>query len=221
MHLFLLSLLALSAPMALAGENPEAASPKTVVELFTSQGCSSCPPANRFVGELADDPDKLVLSYGVTYWDYLGWKDTFASADFTKRQKDYSRSLGIGYSYTPQIILNGEKHNSRYSKRAVEKAAIRASDIDLDLSVKDNHLSLKSSAPKTLIVTYTPGWQSVPVARGENHGRTLRIANVVNDIQWVKTSGLTHIKIKDGLAYAALVHDPVDNRVVAASVVTP
>ena len=90
--------------------------PDTVVELFTSQGCSSCPPANKFVSSLADDPNKLVLSYGVTYWDYLGWEDTFGSPEFTKRQRVYGKAFRSGNIYTPQIVLNGSDHNSRYSK---------------------------------------------------------------------------------------------------------
>ena len=79
--------------------------PTHVVELFTSQGCSSCPPANRFVTKLSANPDTLVLTYGVTYWDYLGWKDTFGDPEFTQRQRDYRDAFGAANIYTPQIIL--------------------------------------------------------------------------------------------------------------------
>jgi len=91
---------------AFAGETPS-----TVVELFTSQGCSSCPPANEFVGRLSEDENILVLTYGVTYWDYLGWKDTFGDPAFTQRQREYGQAFGIGNVYTPQIVLNGSAHS--------------------------------------------------------------------------------------------------------------
>ncbi len=79
----------------------------TVVELFQSQGCSSCPPANANVIALSDRPDLLTLSFGVTYWDQLGWKDTFASPQFTARQRDYARALHHTEVFTPQVIVNG------------------------------------------------------------------------------------------------------------------
>src|SRR5882757_4787911 len=84
---------------------PAQAAP-TVVELFQSQGCSSCPPAIANVNALADRPDILALSFSVTYWDYLGWKDTFAQQAFTARQRDYARGLH-GEVYTPQVVING------------------------------------------------------------------------------------------------------------------
>ena len=80
----------------------ESMQPISVVELFTSQGCSSCPPANNFVAKLAEDNEKLVLSYGVTYWDYLGWKDTFGDPEFTKRQRDYGKACLLYTSPSPR-----------------------------------------------------------------------------------------------------------------------
>ena len=195
--------------------------PQTVVELFTSQGCSSCPPANEFVGKLADDPDKLVLSYGVTYWDYLGWKDRFGDAKFTKRQKEYGESLEIGYVYTPQIVLNGAEHNSRYKKTSVEDIVLSPSETSVDLEIVGDELVLDTNSKNTVIVTYQPGWQSIDVTRGENGGRTLKIANVVKDVRKVKKPGPTKIQVQPGLAYAALVHDPEGHEIIAASVVSP
>src|SRR5512135_1935883 len=78
-----------------------------VVELFTSQGCSSCPPANASLAAISNRPDVLALSFGVTYWDYLGWKDTFARPEFTQRQIRYERGLGHDGPFTPQIVVNG------------------------------------------------------------------------------------------------------------------
>jgi len=94
--------------------------PERVVELFTSQGCSSCPPANKFASDLAQrDATSLVLSYGVTYWDYLGWEDTFADQSFTARQRQYMKALKTPNIYTPQMIINGTDHSPRYKDAEV------------------------------------------------------------------------------------------------------
>src|SRR5579863_7691187 len=83
------------------------ASRPTVVELFQSQGCSSCPPANAALARYADRSDLLALTFAVTYWDRLGWKDTFARPEYTERQYAYGRSLGGGDVYTPEVVVNG------------------------------------------------------------------------------------------------------------------
>src|SRR4029079_5576041 len=89
---------------------PAHAEPKAVVELFTSQGCSSCPPADKVLGELANDPSVVALSMPIDYWDYLGWKDTLADSRFTARQKAYSQVRGDREVYTPQVVVNGSVH---------------------------------------------------------------------------------------------------------------
>ncbi len=86
---------------------PALAEPRAVVELFTSQGCSSCPPADKIIGELAKDPSVIALSMPIDYWDYLGWKDTLADARFSARQKAYSLMRGDREVYTPQVVVNG------------------------------------------------------------------------------------------------------------------
>src|SRR6476620_6154807 len=86
------------------------AGPRGVIELFTSQGCSSCPPADKLAGELARDPSLIVLSLPVDYWDYLGWKDTLALPGHTNRQRAYSKARGDREVYTPQVVVNGVKH---------------------------------------------------------------------------------------------------------------
>ena len=91
----------------------------TVVELFTSQGCSSCPPADALLGELARRPDLLALSEHVDYWDYLGWKDPFASRQNTERQRAYARRLGLSYVYTPQMVLQGGQQAPGADRTAV------------------------------------------------------------------------------------------------------
>src|SRR6195256_7088144 len=89
---------------------PAHAEPPAVVERFPSQGCSSCPPADRIIGELANDPSVIALSMPIDYWDYLGWKDTLADARFSARQKAYSQMRGDREVYTPQVIVNGSAH---------------------------------------------------------------------------------------------------------------
>jgi len=107
--------------------------PSEVVELFTSQGCSSCPPADRFLASLSNSPSTLALSFNVTYWDYLGWKDRFGQKDFTKRQKQYARALRVGNVYTPQIVLNGSTHNNIFSRDQVLSAQLPEDRPLLDL----------------------------------------------------------------------------------------
>src|SRR5580700_2324493 len=89
---------------------PAHADPRAVIELFTSQGCSSCPPADKILGELAKDPSVIALSMPIDYWDYLGWKDTLADARFSARQKAYSQVRGDRDVYTPQVVVNGSTH---------------------------------------------------------------------------------------------------------------
>src|SRR5436853_7848241 len=101
---------------------PAHAEPRAVIELFTSQGCSSCPPADRILGELAKDPSVIALSMPIDYWDYLGWKDTLADSRFTARQKAYSQVRGDREVYTPQAVVNGSVHVIGSDREAIEGA---------------------------------------------------------------------------------------------------
>ena len=212
-----IAVLTFSASPAFAGNGPD-----RVVELFTSQGCSSCPPANEFVASISDHTDILALTYGVTYWDYLGWKDTFAKPEFTKRQRAYGKAFDAANVYTPQIVLNGSSHSSRYSTRDVNSMTLHADRPEAKLSLMDGQLNFAmpdADKYKVLIVGYMPGEQSVPVARGENRGRTLDLANVVTEITPIDADET--VLAKDGLHYAALVHDPKTARIVTAAIYTP
>jgi len=93
-----------------------------VVELFTSQGCSSCPPADKIIGELAEDSSVIALSMPIDYWDYLGWKDTLADARFSARQKAYSLMRGDRDVYTPQVVVNGSAHVVGSDRAGIERA---------------------------------------------------------------------------------------------------
>ena len=181
-----------------AGPGTDAA-PTVVYELFTSQGCSSCPPANRQITRIADEPGVLALSYGVTYWDYLGWKDTFARPEFTQRQRDYVRAMGARNAYTPQIVVNGARHDSRIGGLEGSETLAR----DVSLAPKGGKI-LADGDGRAVLVAYTPGSQDVPVARGENGGRTLRLTNVVTEVEEVR---LPHsFTPSDGQAYALIQH---------------
>jgi len=223
-QLILLPLALLMSSSAFAAESMQ---PDAVVELFTSQGCSSCPPANNFVAKLGEDSQKLVLSYGVTYWDYLGWKDTFGDPEFTKRQRDYGKALGVPNVYTPQIVLNGSAHSPRYSRKDVETMLLPPTRPDAELTLGENGLELTADAnadAKLVIVSFMLGEQDVPVKRGENSGRTLKLANVVTDVEpidWNGTAAKTEIMPKEGQAYAALFHDSETAKIVSAAVFYP
>ena len=101
---------------------PAHAEPRAVVELFTSQGCSSCPPADKIIGELAKDPSIIALSMPIDYWDYLGWKDTLADSRFSARQKAYSHMRGDREVYTPQVVVNGSAHVIGSDRGGIESA---------------------------------------------------------------------------------------------------
>ena len=220
-------LLPLALFMSTSAFSADMAQPVSVVELFTSQGCSSCPPANEFVGELAEDGNKLVLTYGVTYWDFLGWKDTFGDPEFTKRQRSYGKALGVPNVYTPQIVLNGSAHSPRYSRKDVETMSLEAPMPDAKFTLSDTGLVVMGdpdASAKLVIVSFLPGEQNVPVKRGENGGRTLELSNVVTGVTPVHWNGgvsRTKIMPEDGQAYAALFHDSDTAKIVTAAVYYP
>src|SRR5262252_8369280 len=113
---------ALSVCAIIAIIRPAHADPRAVVELFTSQGCSSCPPADKIIGELAKDPDVIAMSMPIDYWDYLGWKDTLSDARFSARQRAYSKVRGDRAVYTPQVIVNGSTQVVGSDRAAIETA---------------------------------------------------------------------------------------------------
>jgi hypothetical protein len=162
----------------------------TVVELFQSQGCSSCPPANENILTLTGRPDLLVLSFGVVYWDRLGWKDTFASKENTQRQYDYANGgLKRRNVATPQVVINGQVDivgNRRDELiRAVDGARLPASAPPIALSGQTFSVAA-ASAPTAgadvWVVRYDPRTVQVPIQAGENSGRTLPHRNVVREL---------------------------------------
>ena len=162
-----------------------------VVELFTSQGCSSCPPANANLATLSERPGILALSFGVTYWDYLGWKDTFARPDYTARQRVYEGPLGEGGQFTPQMVVEGRHSTVGNDLSQVEHlVADSRRSASPALSWTGGGISVGSGAAPSggadvWLVRYDPHVVQVPVKRGENGGRTLPHKNVVRDLRLV------------------------------------
>lgn len=159
----------------------------TVVELFQSQGCSSCPPANANVNALATRPDILALSFAVTYWDGLGWKDSFARSQYTDRQWAYARAFGNAQVWTPQIVVNG-RATVVGNKRVPLLAAIAANDRGsagpvLDIADGKVAISGITSRPADIwLARYDPRSVEVAIKAGENGGRTLPHRNIVHEL---------------------------------------
>jgi hypothetical protein len=167
--------------------------PTTVIELYTSQGCSSCPPANDNLAVLARRSDVLALSFGVTYWDYLGWRDSFALPANNERQIDYVRALGGRSAYTPQMVINGRADTTGIRSNDIARIA-RAVPIAPNgpvLGAAGNVITLNASASAQTatiwMVRYDPRTIQVPIKRGENNGKTLPHTNVVREFVRVGT----------------------------------
>src|ERR1700730_1607763 len=171
-----------------AGERP------IVVELFTSQGCSSCPPADALLAGLASRPAVLALSFHVDYWDRLGWKDPFSSPEATQRQHRYAELLGLATVYTPQIIVDGKWQAVGSDRSEVERALDAArrdgSEVPIALVVDHGHAQIKISSGgegvsgAVLLIGFDRRHVTA-VARGENGGRTLAYVDVVRSVDEV------------------------------------
>lgn len=199
MRLFLsalaLSLLPLSAP----------ADP-VVVELFTSQGCSSCPPADALLAELADDEDVIALALHVDYWDYIGWPDTFAQPAFSARQKGYARAAGSTVVYTPHMVVGGTEHVAGaramqvFDSIADHKTAAPALRLSLASGNTGAMVMAEMDGPldapaKLMLVTYHPA-QTVDIKSGENAGKSITYSHVVTDWSLLATfDGSTPVSV--------------------------
>ncbi len=170
-------------PPALAADDV----PLTVIELFTSQGCSSCPPADKFLGELAQRHDLLALSVHVDYWDYIGWKDVFASPKNTMRQRRYAQKLGLRYVYTPQMVIQGAFDSTGSDRAKVLKKITEAKKLDrLAVTISRAGDGVRITIPGGDLREKAAVWLAVfdnrhdtEIKRGENSGQILRYHNVV------------------------------------------
>jgi hypothetical protein len=223
-----IALSSLGAVALAASLGAAAARPLTVVELFTSQGCSSCPPANANLIKVKDQPGVLALSFNVTYWDYLGWKDTFGKPEFTQRQVSYEPPLGHDGPFTPQVVVNGHADVVGAAPGEIEHLiAATARAAGPSLSLDGGKVSVGAgNAPggkaDVWLVRYAKGVVQVPVARGENTGRTLPHANVVHALQRLGSwngdaTAYALPAASGGLSTAILVQSPGGGPILAAA----
>jgi hypothetical protein len=160
------------------------------IELFTSQGCSSCPPADALLGKLAQRPDIVALSFHIDYWDYIGWKDRFATQETTARQRAYARTLRQKYVYTPEMVVDGRVHQPGINTGQIDsmladarrQSAVRTTPLlkrmaDGTLRIALDAAKIDGAADVTLFVYDRR--HATPVQRGENEGRRLDNFNVV------------------------------------------
>ncbi len=202
-------------PFFFTSEKEDVYPPVTVLELFTSQGCSSCPPADRLLSELVTSNTSskvIVLSYHVDYWNHMGWSDPFSKKDFSDKQLRYSRKFNSSSIYTPQLIVNGQEHFvgsnasvltsklDHYSKR-LSKNKIRIHDLSrVEDQIKfDYHLdgNIKN---KTLRIALVIDERTTKIAHGENRNRTLKNTNIVvseSSLQVNKEAGSMTIDVRD------------------------
>jgi hypothetical protein len=207
--LFGLAALALT-PLAAMAE------PKAVVELFTSQGCSSCKPADAYFAELAERGDVIALTLHVDYWDYLGWRDTFGRPENTERQRQYAKALGTRRIYTPQAIVNGMEQVVGSDRSAVD-TAIAGSSLAVPVSISRKRGALKievgarplpGSNPTTIRLILYASNATVGITHGENAGSTIEYRNVVRAIRPIGMWDGSPVKIT--LPEAELTEDGVD-----------
>lgn len=188
-----LASIAMAAPIQ---AEPAAPRSKAVLELFTSQGCSSCPPADALLARLGKNPDLVTLSYSVDYWNYLGWHDTLSSSANSERQREYARGRGDGKVYTPQIVVDGLAHVNGSNEAAIEmamrSAAKTLADVKVPVSMHAEGDTLVigiGAAPEKSDKRAATVWlaiakknATVAITRGENRGRTLSYHHPVKEL---------------------------------------
>jgi hypothetical protein len=184
------NILALGAASIFTRSAFSAAKRPVILELFTSQGCSSCPPADAYIQTLIGKPGVVPLTYHVDYWDYLGWRDTLGSAEYSQRQYDYAQSRGDKNVYTPQIVINGQQHFVGSQRSSVSDGIGNARsdnsaewvEITMSENKTDVMIDIAAGAPgkeATLwLMAYAPS-VSVEIKKGENAGSTVTYKNVV------------------------------------------
>jgi hypothetical protein len=182
------------------------AGPRAVIELFTSQGCSSCPPADKLAGEFAQDPSLVVFTLAIDYWDYLGWKDTLAIAGHTNRQRAYAKARGDREVYTPQVVVNGTAHVIGSERGAIEETIGKTSklagtmSLPVKLAVSAESIAVSLPAAKNGEAKDAKGeiWLcpvsksvQVTIQKGENSGHTVTYHNVVR--RWIRLGEWTGV----------------------------
>lgn len=171
----------------------EGSRPIAVVELFTSQGCSSCPPADAFLAELAERDDVVALAYHVDYWDYLGWNDTLADAGNSARQREYNDAFTSRSVYTPQAVINGREHVNGAKKAEITRAMTRLEDqgegmaVDIAVTYDNDSIIIEAgdsealSVEAQIVLVYFKARTRVEIEQGKNGGHIYGYRNAVRD----------------------------------------
>lgn len=217
---------------SLASSRSGAARP-VVIELFTAQGCAGCPEANRTLEGLADAPDVIVLTYGVNYWDYLGWSDTFARPEFAARHHAYRQSLKLRDVSTPQVVIDGRRQvsgtNTPALRAAIDAGASeRAWPPEIEFRETGDRVGIGSGRPppggaEVMAVHYKPGLQTVDVRSGDNRGQSVRHVNVVRQVyrlgDWDGRPALYELPANSSSQdkVVVLVQGKSDRRIISAS----
>ena len=171
------------------GINPSFGPPKNVLELFTSQGCDTCPPADQVLAQFAARPDIIAITLPVDIWDYLGWKDTLATDKNSERQKAYAKARGDGAIYTPQVVVNGMIGVNGSNPAAIDEA-LRGGRVPIRFWHERNSIKIEAGdAPPGFTYKEATIWfavvqkrAQVPVQRGDNEGKTLAYTNIVREM---------------------------------------
>lgn len=176
-----------------AAKAQDTAKKTAVLELYTSQGCQSCPPADENFAKYADDPSVLALSFHVNYWDYMGWRDTLATKDNTDRQKAYRNSFNAGMIYTPQAIINGKVEVNGREAHSIT-SSLDTNKLKVPTAIKqldDGRLSIeigageKPDAPVHVVLFYFRDSVTTPIQSGENAGKVMTYRNTVSEINTI------------------------------------
>ena len=198
-----------------AAEPPKSEAGPAVLELFTSQGCSSCPPADALLAELGKRAGLVTLSYSVDYWNYLGWHDTLSSPANSERQRDYARMRGDGAVYTPQVVVDGLIHVNGSNEAAIEMAVrnaarqLQAVRVPVTMHAEGDTLVVGvGAAPETSDKRDATVWlgvakdkETVAISRGENRGKTLSYHHPVRELSpigmWKGEATTWRLPLKD------------------------
>ncbi len=225
--------LAAVAALAISATAPQTAEAEVVVELYTSQGCSSCPPADEMLGRLTERDDVIALSLHVDYWDYLGWKDAFGKPEHSQRQRLYAAAAGSTMIYTPQMVVAGVDHvvGTRGMELAeyINKHLAKAQPVGVSATRSGKAVSIKAAKPASgaagdmivYVVQYSPK-ETVAIKRGENAGRSITYHNVVTNFDAVgEWSGKGALAIEAQLASdrpgAVIVQDGIGGAILGAT----
>jgi len=226
----LIALFAISLAGAPASANPDR---PVTLELFVSQGCSACLPANALMGELSQRDDIVGLTYGVDYWDYLGWKDTLAERAFVHRQEAYRDQIGINSVYTPQMVIDGRLEDRGFDAEAIRAAIAMCENTgetapSVSLSVEEGRLTIEiagrdglSGDAAIMVAQYRPGPYEISIERGENAGQMFTVYNAVLSLEqlgvWTEGDMRVSETVAPDLGYAVMLQDRESGRILTAA----